>query len=140
MHKILFRGKRIDNGEWVFGDLYHRNEEVLIRSYHDGFCVTVDTETVGQYTGLTDKNGKKIFVGDILETNNGRNKAFSVVKYGNCRPKMFYDMYEHYMGANQNRICLDYFLKVPKNNFCWLTALILKSSAISMIIPFFEGG
>ena len=53
MREILFRGKRADNGEWVYGSLI--TERNLI-----------DDETVGQFTGLTDKNGTKIFEGDIL--------------------------------------------------------------------------
>lgn len=91
MREILFRGKtkanHIYDAYWLYGDLVHLvyNEGLVFMFNELQILDEVDPETVGQFTGLTDKHGKKIFEGDIVKLTDKSfgNKWKAVVEFGN---------------------------------------------------------
>lgn len=134
IREIEFRGKRIDNGEWVYG-FYVKSQEYYTQDVsnailsadgnHYGFGEytfetynEIDESTLGQYTGFVDNNGTKIFEGDIVElycirTYCGRQvsqydkptKFRAVVKFGQCWNRFGIGFWFDYDNKYNEKIC-----------------------------------
>lgn len=77
MRDILFKAKRSADGEWIEGWLSRVDGEYIIEDGH-GFGNSVMSETVCQYTGLNDKNGRKVFEASVVRTKRG----LGIINYG----------------------------------------------------------
>lgn len=123
MREILFRGKRIDNDKWIEGSLVVAADRyfIYVLVVNELVDFEVDPETVGQYTGLEDKNGIKIFEGDIVEYEEPdfNEKMRASVRYGGFSGNYpAFDIGDHDFDCNGLQlICVERLAKVLGNKF-----------------------
>lgn len=93
MRELIFRGKRMDDGEWVISDsiIQHANGRVYLYDEVKDIDVEVIPDTVGQFTGLTDKNGVNIFegcIGRYKQTDGAKRNGKPII----CTGKVIYNL------------------------------------------------
>lgn len=91
MREIIFRGKRVDNEEWVYDNsvLFFAKTTKIYGALNKWREIEVIPETIGQFTGLTDKNGKKIFEGDFVATTRTFDHRIYEVRFSEARRGWF---------------------------------------------------
>lgn len=114
MREILFRGKCVSDGHWVHGLLISIGGELSMLTSNNGLdrAYPVLSETVGQYIGLTDKNGEKIFEGDIVDITQYDNIYHKVHRC--CRSKVFFSNF-----AFRTNVAPDYEDEEPLSYWFW---------------------
>lgn len=125
MREILYKGKRVGNGEWVIGNLewFTENDSVTITK-HNVFpteIYTVIPETVGQFTGQTDKNGKLAFEGDLINSHFGSNVG--VIRYGEYKNPFGDDKFAKHIGFYVEWLSGDKKDKLRMDLGYWLPAV-----------------
>jgi uncharacterized phage protein (TIGR01671 family) len=106
MREIKFRGKRVDNGEWVYGYYVHSNKDLIHEGDYGNIWVVIQ-ETVGQFTGLKDENDKEIYEGDIVNCSRG------------CPHKIYFE--QEYAGTYIGGMPA-FYLSGIKNGYAWTKA------------------
>lgn len=131
MREILFRGKRVDNGEWVYGSLIYvtdgntlkRYPNIVISYNHDTFdWHEVIPESVCQFTGLLDKNGNKIYEGDKFQGDEPG--EFYIINWNNEEAIFQMDLYGYSVSAGEgSQEVYDNEISQIDSNFFELSAL-----------------
>lgn len=106
MREIKFRAKRLDNGEWICGDLHLHTPFPHIHSTC-GDKAKIDTDTIGQFTGLHDKNGKEIYEGDVLFVREWKNIAMEMFDHEEREQLSLEDCKGELLHESQRVVCFE---------------------------------